>query len=462
MNHCKRNGKQRGGSRLVAFLICCSLTFGLLQGHIVSAYAAEQNEVKVSKKTLKKVNMQVTITEQTIPCDDSVYLKTYNVYTSQYYTILSYLKRLEAAGGGTLIFEKGTYTITNTLYVPSNVTIIFKDGVVIRKETKTGTHKLSASKSIFQLASPSMAKVEGAYSKYNGVHDVSFIGEGTVIIDMNYDYGALGIMMGHNKNVTIKGITFQNMYSGHFIEMDASKNVIVEDCVFQNHKDSPNNNKEAINLDTPDITTNGFHATWTSYDKTPNKNVLIQNCVFRDLERAIGTHKYSEGKLHKDVQIINNKIYRCDKDAIRVMNWENATIKGNVIDTVTDGTDKAYRAILVSGIQHMELTENMFYNVARPVQIFPWKNSGPGSQYDIIYDTLSSKEIELLKNNVLIGGEENFIRWNKTYDVFDQDTVKIYLNGKKQKAATVVKVSEETVQEEPTEIVYRKIDKYKK
>ena len=144
------------------------------------------------------------------------------------------------------------------------------------------------------------------------------------------------------------------------------------------------------------------------------------------------------------------------------MNWENAVIKGNIIDTVTDGTDKIYRAILVSGIKHMELTENMFYNVARPIQIFPWKNSGPGSQYDIIYDTLSSREIELLKNNVLIGGMETFIRWNKTYDVFDQDTVKIYLNGKKQKATTVVKVAEEIVQEEPTEIVYRKIDKYVK
>lgn len=426
MKDCNRNAKQQRGSRLVILLICCLLIFGILPGNTRFVYAAEQKNTE-STNLSKKIKIQFTITENTVPCDDSMNLKTYTPYTRQYYTILSYLKKLEAKGGGTLIFEKGTYTITNTLYVPSNVTIIFKDGVIIQKGTKTGTHKLSASKSIFQLAAPSKAKVEGVYSEYDGVHDVSFIGEGNVIIDMNYYNGALGIMMGHNQNVTIKGITFQNMYSGHFIEMDASKNVIVEDCVFQNHKDSPNNNKEAINLDTPDITTEGFHAVWTSYDKTPNENVLIQNCVFRDLERAIGTHKYSEGKLHKNVQIINNKIYRCDKDAIRVMNWENAVIKGNVIDTVTDGTDKAYRAILVSGIKHMELTGNIFYNVARPVQIFPWKNSGPGSQYDIIYDTLSVTEIQLLKNNLLIGGEEQFIRWNKTYNVFDQDTVKIYL-----------------------------------
>jgi hypothetical protein len=33
----------------------------------------------------------------------------------------SYLERLEKNGGGKLILKKGTYKITNTLYIPSNV-----------------------------------------------------------------------------------------------------------------------------------------------------------------------------------------------------------------------------------------------------------------------------------------------------------------------------------------------------
>jgi hypothetical protein len=54
---------------------------------------------------------------------------TYNKYTKQYYVLRSYLEELEKRGGGTLILNSGTYTILNTLYVPSNVTIRFKNGV---------------------------------------------------------------------------------------------------------------------------------------------------------------------------------------------------------------------------------------------------------------------------------------------------------------------------------------------
>ena len=38
--------------------------------------------------------------------------------------------------------------------------------------------------------------------------------------------------MCHNKNITLDGITFKNMKYGHFIEMDASKNVTVNNCTF--------------------------------------------------------------------------------------------------------------------------------------------------------------------------------------------------------------------------------------
>lgn len=433
--------KQKTACFTAVLLACLSLHSGFVPANDVTVYAVTKTETKneetkttvtskateIPKVTEEVKKVEYTISTKTKPCDKSEKYSTYNKYTKHYYTILSYLKQLEAEGGGKLILKKGTYTVTNTLYVPSNVTIIFQDGVTIKKGTKTELDNMAPSKSIFQLVDSAQASTEGVYSEYNGVHDVTFIGEGKVIIDMNYDENALGIMMGHNQNVTIKGITFQNMFSGHFIEMDASKNVVVENCTFQNHKDSSGNNKEAINLDTPDKATGGFHAVWSVYDKTPNENVLIQNCVFKDLERAVGTHKYSEGKLHKNVQILNNKITRCDKDAICVMNWENAVIQGNVVDTVTDGTETKYRGVLVRGVKNMRLTGNEFHNVARAIQIYPWKNSGGGSEYAMVDNILSEEEVELLKNNTLSGGAENFIRWNKTYNVFDKDTVKIPL-----------------------------------
>lgn len=367
------------------------------------------------------------ITTKTKPCDTSAKYSTYNKYTKHYYTLLSYLKKLEKEGGGTLELSKGTYTISNTLYVPSNVTIKLKDGVKIVKGKKSGTSKFTASKSIFQFCGYSKSSKKGVYKKYNGESNISIIGEGSAVIDMKYDKDAVGIMMCHNRNIKIKGITFQNMYGGHFIEMDASDNVSIENSTFKNHKDSTNNNKEAINLDTPDKNTNGFHADWSSYDKTPNKNVTIVNCTFKDLERSIGTHKYSQNKLHTNVKIINNKMISNDQDAIRVMNWEEPIIKGNTITNVGD-KKAGLRAILISGVINPQISGNVFEEVSRPIQIIPWRNTGDGKEYDIIYNSISDACLEIMKDNILIDGDEDFIRYSKEYNEYKLNTEKIPLN----------------------------------
>ncbi|MCR5829168.1 MAG: right-handed parallel beta-helix repeat-containing protein [Lachnospiraceae bacterium] len=354
--------------------------------------------------------------------------ESYSTHTSEthcYFLLRSYMEKLEKEGGGTLILKKGTYTLTNTVFVPSNVTIIFKNKVKIKKSMETGTDRLPPSYSLFQLCAPSQSEKSSVYEKYNGVHDVAFIGKGKVTFDQASKQDVISVMMCHNSNITVKGITFKNMYAGHYLEVDAAKNVLIENCTFSGHKDSPNNNKEAINLDTPDLATGGFHANWSSYDKTPDKLVTIKDCTFKDLERAIGTHKYSQDKLHTDITIEDCDIKNCDKDAIRVMNWKDFTITGNTIDTVNDGTDKIYRAILVSGGYGVNISYNTFKNVPRPIQIMAWRNSENGSEYDTIYNDLTDAETELLQTNTLINGVEYFVRWNKVYEVYNTDTVKI-------------------------------------
>lgn len=353
---------------------------------------------------------------------------TYNKHTKHYYLLRSYLEQLEKKGGGTLILKKGTYNLCNSLYVPSNVTIRLKNGVVINKTKKTGTKKFDASSSIFQCVSPSKAKKKGCMSGYKGMKNISFIGEGKATIDLKYIDGAIAIVMGHNQNISVTGITFRNMKSGHFIEMDASKNVLVKNCTFQNHKTSPNSNKEAINLDTPDKKTEGFHEIWTSYDCTPNKDVTIQNNTFLSLERAIGTHKYSENKFHSNVHIWNNIIKGCDQDAIRVMNWDSPVIEGNYIANVAGGKGRR-RAILASGTKNPTFTNNTIENAARPIQIMPWKNSGAGGSYSIIYNELSEENIAAMQKNILINVGEDFIRYNTIYNEFIAGSYK-YAIGK--------------------------------
>lgn len=355
---------------------------------------------------------------------------TYNSRTKQYYTLRSYLEQLEKSGGGTLTLTKGTYNITNTLYIPSRVTLIMKDGVVLKKGDTTGLKKILPSKSIIQLIAPSKSGKKGAVSSYQGETGINIIGEGSATIDLNYSEDTIGIIFGHDTDISVTGITFQNMKGGHFIELDASQKVTISDCRFFNHKPSSTGIKEAINIDTPDRTTGGFHELWTSYDCTPDKDIVIQNNTFAHLERAIGTHKYSEGKYHENVQIIHNKITDTDSDAIRILNWTKPVIKDNEIRMVAGGSmNGSFRAILASGVKDPVITGNTFADAARPIQIMPWKNSGPGSQYAITYNEITKDNITQMLQNTLIQVGEEFIRINNSYNVYDRDTDRYYFGN---------------------------------
>lgn len=419
INHSHEHREQTGykkGRIIASFFIFLLMLFCLPFGYGESGTRAAE---LVSQVTY-------TVKATSLPYHNNyTKLSTYNDKTRQYYLLRSYLERLEKKGGGILILTKGTYSITNTLYVPSKVTILLKDGVTLQKGNDTGTSKFSASKSMFQLAAPSRSKIAGGYSGYNGEHDIRFLGEGDAVIDMNYEKGSIGIIFAHNSEVTVRGITFTNMQGGHFIELDASRSVLFENNTFTGHKPSDTGIKEAINLDTPDISTGGLHVAWTSYDCTPNLDIVIQNNSFRDLERAIGTHKYSGGKYHENIQILNNTIEDTDSDAIRILNWKTPTITGNTIKNVNSGKGTE-RAILASGVIHPVFRDNTFIHSARSIQLMPWKNSGPGSQYDITYNEVDATDLgQMLKNNLEDVGEP-FIRVNLVYNVFASNTIKYY------------------------------------
>ena len=372
------------------------------------------------------------ITPSTTPLKESA-LESYDAYnkkTMNYFTIRSYVEKFSEAGGGTLVLQKGKYELTNTIFVPSNVTILLEDGVVLKKSMSTGTSKMNAVTSMFQLISTENSKKKGYGKGYNGSKNINIIGLGSATIDLNYVKTSIAIIMGHNSNVTISGITFKNMNTGHFIEMDASQNVTVQYCSFSNVKKGSDYVKEAINIDTPDKETEGFSSQWSSMDKTPNRNVTISDCTFEKLGRAIGTHKYSAKKskqmLHTNITITNNTITNMYNDApIRAMNWKNAVITNNTIDKVTCKTGgkvkKDTRGILLSGTVNATVTLNKISNVGRAIQFIAWKNTGAGSSYPVIKDKLTDANKEALANNSVskLGLKENFVRITYQYNKYD-------------------------------------------
>jgi hypothetical protein len=337
---------------------------------------------------------------------------SYNKYTKDYFVIRTYLEKLEAAKGGTLTIKKGTYTITNSLYVPNNVTVKFEDGVKIIKGNKTGKAVLKPAESIFQIVTKKNAQKKKSAKGYNACRNVKFIGSGNVVIDLKYIKEAKGILMAHCQNIEISGITFKNMNVGHFLEVDATKNIRIHDCTFSGVKASTPYTKEAINLDTPDAITHGLGSSWSKPDKLPNVNVTIENCAFANLKRGIGTHKYSQKKkngvwainmYHENVVIRNNTFTNIQNMGIFMLNWKNVTIDGNVFVNNTQCLD--FRGVQ----QPVSITGNSFNDntVVRTfrgdnelIYFMGYKSPGPGNVYSPIYNNLGFTTLsELLEMN---------------------------------------------------------------
>ncbi len=360
--------------------------------------------------TQAKSKPTYTIKPSSKPCDkEMLKFHTYNKKTRQYYTIRSYMEKLEKKGGGTLILTKGTYTITNTIYVPGDVTIKLSNGTVIKKGSVTKVNDMPASNSIFMLIEPSKSLKKNAVSKYNGAKNISFTGSGNATIDMqNYKASAdaaIAIEGCHNKNIKISGITFKNMYDGHFIEMDATDTAEITDCTFSDIKGTML--REAINLDTPDEVTQGFHADWAKLDCYANKNIEIKNCTFKNMYRAIGTHNYSGNHPHENINISNCTFSNISQYAVELMYWkastiENCTMTGNSYAADNAKPSKKGAAIFAAGVINPTIRNNIIDSFAVGAYLVPWEGQSDEekSAYEPINCIFSSENLETLKTNI--------------------------------------------------------------
>lgn len=377
----------------------------------------------------------------------------YNSFTSCYFLIRSYLERLDTLGGGTLVFKAGTYPVIATLCVPSNTTILLEDGVVIRKIDNTSTKAVNSTTSLFQCVASSHTTTK--FTGYGGEHDIRFLGEGDATIDLA-SIRCTAIMMCHNKNVRISGITFKNLNGLHFIELDASKDVDISYNCFTGYVPTSTGHKEAINIDTPDKNTGGFVQGWTSYDKTPDKNVYITDNVFYNLEVGVGTHRYSqaegcdetEGELmyHTNIEILRNSFINIATYAVRYMNWKNCVMKDNSFEQTPaflgaisvpaeDGTlvPPVVTGVFVNGAVSPVITGNYFSDFDTVISCYPWKNSNiksnenidGGSSYAVTYNIFDDDTFALMSRN----NAQNYtnpILWYINYNKISSRVPEVY------------------------------------
>ena len=297
---------------------------------------------------------------------------TYRGNTKGYYQLRSYMEQLEYCGGGTLTLKKGTYYISNAVCIPSNVKIVFEDGVVIKKTKAIYQTELDNHKVIFIFVPPSKAKKKESVS--GGTHDVTMTGIGNVVIDCNNKLPGRGMDMGHCRNIVIENLTFHNQYGSHYIELNSSQNVIVRNCNFWKFRDYKGDTyKEAINIDGTDYAVNGFNHVWSKHDKTVCQNIEITNCKFTDLGTAIGSHTYvaNQGQqcYHTNIRITDNVFFGSTNCAIRALNWRNVLIADNSFRDIGIQNGAKNFSIFMGGVIDATVTRNAFANVYVPVTI---------------------------------------------------------------------------------------------
>lgn len=299
---------------------------------------------------------------------------TYRGNTKGYYQLRSYMEQLEYCGGGTLTLKKGTYYISNAVCIPSNVKIVFEDGVVIKKTKAIYQTELDNHKVIFIFVPPSKEKKKESVSGYGGTHDVTMTGIGNVVIDCNNKLPGRGMDMGHCRNIVIENLTFHSQYGSHYIELNSSQNVIVRNCNFWKFRDYKGDTyKEAINIDGTDYAVNGFNHVWSKHDKTVCQNIEITNCKFTDLGTAIGSHTYvaNQGQqcYHTNIRITNNVFFGSTNCAIRALNWKNVLIADNSFRDIGIQNGAKNFSIFMGGVIDATVTRNAFANVYVPVTI---------------------------------------------------------------------------------------------
>lgn len=298
-------------------------------------------------------------------------LKDYTANSSQaktYFVFRSYMEQLEYAGGGTITVAPGTYKLSHAVCIPSNVTVNFQSGVKIQKVKATNT-SLAINKTMFEIVPPSKEGVKNSVGGYNGSQNVVLQGDVNVIIDCDNVLNSMAVVMGHAQNVMIRNIAFTNEYGSHFIELNSSKNVTVENCSFTDFRIYNNkSHKEAINVDTTDSNNNGFNYDWSTHDRTACDTVNIRSCTFNNMGAAVGSHTYSVSTsnqqiYHENVTIQNCKVNQTYNAAVRMMNWRNAVIKDNVFDGIQalqDNKGYKYVCILAKGVVNPTIKGNTF------------------------------------------------------------------------------------------------------
>ncbi|WP_142112652.1 hypothetical protein [Rarobacter incanus] len=388
------------------------------------SYLKSRDKVRAKKRKTYRVTPSTKPTKKGYKNTNYRKSKGYNKYTKHYYMLRSYLERIEKNGGGVLVLKKGVYLVPGALYVPKNTTIRLEKGAVVRKTRVTHTAKVKVSNALFQTIRPSKGLKNGKsakyrYSGYKGEKNITITGKPGSVIDLNNIAWAHGIVIGHAQRVTVKGISFIRANRAHYIELDASKQVVIDSNSFGPVGKDTCRCKEAVNLDTPDRIIGGFPFAWSAQDKTANDTVVVTRNGFNGTEVGVGTHNFSANKVgssyvqiyHRRITVSGNTFTNIKgRYAVHVMQWDKATVANNTVDKVVQ-TSGIERGIVVDGSRDLLISKNVIMNVPRAIELRVTTTGANALFYGYSVNYVSEIDFSSWQTNIISKVDESFIRW---------------------------------------------------
>ena len=258
----------------------------------------------------------------TSAADDTIYVSRQSVNNSGFrYAVQSALN--EAAGKATakkpytVVAPSGSYDLNGVLRLYSNTTL-YLTGVKLKRS-----------------GSGNMLRVGDEDGENTGA--VGYVYSNARLVGGTFD-GNNGentiIKAFHTKGFTMEGVTLLNEKEGHMTEFAGVDGLTVRGCTFKDQLLTPGNyGYEAIQLDV----LHPFHITNGRCEDLPMTNVLIENCYFENVPRAIGSHTTVHNNPHNNITIRNNTFKNITSIAIQGLNWTNADITSNYIENAPRG-----------------------------------------------------------------------------------------------------------------------------
>ncbi|MCD8125754.1 MAG: right-handed parallel beta-helix repeat-containing protein [Lachnospiraceae bacterium] len=285
---------------------------------------------------------------------------------------------------------EGTYKLTKALHIYSNTFLVLK-GVTLKQTGDAG----------LIIVGSESDNATGYYYK-----NITIYG-GT--LDLNKKEHTL-LKVAHAYNFTLKKCTLKNVKNGHLMEVAGVKGLTVRSCTFQNQTLSDDASRselyyEAIQID---VLVKKHFSDYV-YEDLPCKNIVIDNCKFKNVPRGVGSHTAVLNNPVKNIQITNSTFTNCRSAAIQGQNWINCTISDNTINGTTP------RGIAIYPVLFNTSAEGVYLSSTLAAQ------GGVSSGTSVKYKTpAADQKIVITNNTITLSGSDPWA---------DYDSVGILVNG---------------------------------